>query len=58
MNRSIQEKKVKDGLADMSDGGLGDTLNQWNEDYFSKKGLFVHLELSESAMKNANEKSR
>lgn len=58
MKRSVQEKKVKSALQDMSDGGLGDTLKQWNDDYFSKVGLFVHLELSESAMKNPNQKSK
>lgn len=58
MNRSAQEKKVKAGLEDQSDGALGDTLKQWNEDYFSKRGLFVHLELSESALKYASQSSK
>lgn len=58
MNRAIQEKKVRAGLEDMSDGGLGDMLKQWNVDYFSTIGLFAHMELSESAMKNPNQKSK
>jgi len=58
MSRQIQEKKVKAGLEDMSDGGLGDVLQQWNETYFQDRGLFVHLELSESAMKNKDQKSK
>ena len=45
------------GLNDMTDGGLGDTLKQWNEEYFRKLGLFVHLELSESALKHKSQKS-
>lgn len=51
MNRSLQEKKVKAGLTDMSDGGLGELLGRWNEEYFSKRGLFVHLGLSDAAAK-------
>lgn len=58
MNRTLQEKKVKAGLADMSAGGLGDTLEQWNDSYFQKRGLFVHLELSQSATKNQEQKSK
>lgn len=58
MNRSVQEDKVRAGLEDMSDGGLGDTLRLWNEEYFSKQGLFVHMELSESAMKNPGSRSK
>lgn len=58
MKRSLQEQNIKAGLDDMSDGGLGDTLRQWNEDYFSKLGLFVHMELSESAMKNPDQRSK
>ena len=42
----------------MSDGGLGDTLKLWNEEYFNKQGLFVHMELSESAMKNPGQQSK
>lgn len=57
MNRKIQQKKVIAGLQDTSDGGLGDTLQQWNESYFRERGLLVHLELSESASKRAEEKS-
>lgn len=58
MNRKIQEEKVKQGLLDDAKGGLGDTLKQWNEDYFSTLGLFVHLDLSDSAMKNPEQKSK
>ena len=56
MNRSLQEKKVRAGLQDQSDGGLGTTLRRWNEGEFHDLGLFVHLELSESAMKRQNQK--
>lgn len=52
MNRAARERKIREGLEDMSDGGLGDKLRLWNEEYFSKHGIFVHLELSESSMKN------
>ena len=52
MKRSLTEKRVKSSINDLSAGGLGDTLDRWNEEYFSQEGLFVHLELSESAMKN------
>lgn len=58
MNRSAQERKVKEGLTDPSDGGLGDTLRYWNENYFHDRGLFVSLELSESALKNPGQKSK
>lgn len=58
MNRKIQEEKVRQGLADEAKGGLGDTLKEWNEDYFSKLGLFVHLDLSDSALKNPDQKSK
>lgn len=58
MKRSAQEQRVKAGLTDLSDGGLGDTLRKWNDDYFSQRGLFVHLELSESVMKNPGQKSK
>jgi hypothetical protein len=51
MKRAAHEKSVREGLEDTSDGSLGDKLRLWNEEYFSKNGLFVHLELSESAMK-------
>ncbi|KAF2161757.1 hypothetical protein M409DRAFT_27813 [Zasmidium cellare ATCC 36951] len=57
MNHSLREKKVKAGLENMSDGGLGDLLKQWNENEFKKLGIFVHLELSASAMKRANHRS-
>ncbi|KAK5173871.1 uncharacterized protein LTR77_002552 [Saxophila tyrrhenica] len=49
MSRQLQERRVKDGLAS---GSLGDKLKLWNEEYFIQQNLFVHLELSESAMKN------
>jgi len=58
MKRRIQEEKVKAGRDDMSDGGLGDILKHWNETYFHDRGLFAHLELSESAMKRPDQKSR
>jgi len=58
MSRSMQEKKVKSGLEDMSDGGLGDTLQQWNSTYFKDLGVFAHLELSEHATKRSSEKSK
>ena len=58
MNRKIQEEKVKKGLEDTTEGGLGETLKQWNDEYFGKLGLFVHIELSESAMKNPEQKSK
>lgn len=58
MNRQLQEEKVRKGLVDTTEGGLGDTLKQWNDEYFGKLGLFVHMELSESAMKNPDQKSK
>ena len=58
MNRHIQEKKVREGLKDTSDSGLGNLLEQWNDTYFRERGLFVHLELSESATKNPDQKSK
>ncbi|KAK1810687.1 hypothetical protein LTR12_014928 [Friedmanniomyces endolithicus] len=51
MNRSLQEQKVKAGLTNTSAGGLGDTLQQWNDSYFRERGIHVHLELSDSAKK-------
>lgn len=57
MNRSITEKKVRSGLQDTSDGGLGHTLEQWNNSYFRDHGLFVQLELSEFAVKRSEGKS-
>ncbi|KAF2717475.1 hypothetical protein K431DRAFT_233082 [Polychaeton citri CBS 116435] len=58
MNRTLQEKRVKSAMLDMNDGGLGDTLQRWNDKYFKEKGLFAHLELSEHAMKNPEQKSK
>lgn len=58
MNRHVQEKKIKAGLRDTSDGGLGDTLKQWNENYFAERGLHATLELSHSAMKRPHQSSR
>ena len=51
LERQLKEQRVKEGLSDTASGSLGDKLNLWNEEYFSKQGLFAHLELSESAMK-------
>ncbi|KAK1813525.1 hypothetical protein LTR12_012094 [Friedmanniomyces endolithicus] len=51
MNRLLQEQKVKAGLTNTSAGGLGDTLQQWNDSYFRERGIQVHLELSDSARK-------
>lgn len=58
MNRSLQERKAKSGLQDMSDGGLGDTLQQWNSTYFKDLGVFAHLELSEHATKQKSKSSK
>ena len=58
MNRKIQEEKVRQGLQDDAKGGLSDTLKLWNAEYFSKLGLFVHLDLSDSALKNPDQKSK
>lgn len=58
MGRSLQEKKVKSGLLDTSAGKLGDVLKSWNEQDWKDLGLFMHLELSESAMKRKEQKSR
>ncbi|WPG98494.1 Hypothetical protein R9X50_00128500 [Acrodontium crateriforme] len=58
MSRQTLEKKFKAGLSDMQDGGLGFTLQQWNDGYFGRRGLYVHLELSESAMKSPNQQSK
>ena len=58
MNRSIQEKKVSTGLADTSEGSLGDVLQQWNQSYFGPLGLHATLELSDSAKRKPKNKSR
>jgi len=58
LNRQMQEKKVREGLEDRSGGGLADTLEQWNDTYFHKRGLYVHLELSESTRKHPEQKSK
>lgn len=58
MTRRIQEDKIKAGRENTSDGGLGDLLQQWNDGYFRDRGLFAHLELSDSAMKHPDQKSR
>ncbi|KXT10004.1 hypothetical protein AC579_1238 [Pseudocercospora musae] len=58
MGRSLQEKKVKSGLLDTSAGKLGNVLKSWNEQDWKDLGLFMHLELSESAMKRKEQKSR
>lgn len=57
MNRSIQEKKVSTGLADTSEGSLGDVLQQWNQSYFEPLGLHATLELSDSAKRKPKKKS-
>jgi len=54
----MQEKKVREGLEDRSGGGLADTFEQWNDTYFHKRGLYVHLELSESTNKHPEQKSK
>ncbi|KAK5725926.1 hypothetical protein LTR15_004116 [Elasticomyces elasticus] len=51
MKRSLQEQSVKASLKDTTTSGLGHTLNHWNETYFQERGLFVYLELSDSAKK-------
>lgn len=58
MDRSYQEKHVKAGISDMSEGTLGSLLQSWNDQYFTQQGLFVHLELSESAIKNEEQRSK
>jgi len=47
---------VKAGLTNTSAGGLGDTLQQWNDSYFRERGIHVHLELSDSARKKEDGK--
>ncbi|KAF2769093.1 hypothetical protein EJ03DRAFT_351571 [Teratosphaeria nubilosa] len=37
MGTRVQEKKVKSGLLDTSDDGLGATLQRWNDGYFQRK---------------------
>ena len=46
---------MKASLQKTSPGGLGDTLQQWNDTYFHERGLFVHLELSDSLKKREEE---
>lgn len=58
MDRWYQEKRIKEGISDMSASSLGSVLQEWNDTYFTKQGLFVHLELSESAMKHQDQKSK
>ncbi|KAM0720407.1 hypothetical protein Q7P37_004543 [Cladosporium fusiforme] len=58
INRNIQEKKVSTGLEDTSEGSLGDTIQKWNESYFARLGLCAHLTLSESALRQPNQKSK
>ena len=48
---------MKAGLQDDPDGGLSDTLRQWNEIYFHERGLSAHLKLSKSAMKRREQQS-
>ena len=58
IRRTIQEKKIKAGLAGTADGGMGEVLKHWNHTLFHDLGLFVHFELSESAMKNPDQKTK
>lgn len=46
------------GLADTSEGSLGDVLQQWNQSYFEPLGLQARLELSDSANRKPKKKSR
>ena len=46
------------GLADTSEGSLGDVLQQWNQVYFEPLGLQARLELSDSAKRKPKNKSR
>lgn len=45
------------GLADTSEGSLGDVLQQWNQSYFEPLGLHATLELSDSAKRKPKKKS-
>ena len=58
MRRTLQEKRIKDGLANPSNGGLGHVLKRWNETVFHDLGVFVHFELSESARKKPDQKTK
>ena len=48
---------MSSGLVDMSQGSLGDVLQQWNQSYFAPLGLHARLELSDSAMRKAKKNS-
>ncbi|KAK4495087.1 hypothetical protein PRZ48_013414 [Zasmidium cellare] len=56
-SRRLQEKRVKTGLSDASEGALGDVLRNWNDGYFQERGLVARLELSEEAMKSPDQQS-
>lgn len=58
MTRLYQEKRVKAGMGEMEAGGLAGCLREWNDGYFRDRGVFVHLELSESAMKREERASK
>ena len=45
------------GLADTSEGSLGDVLQQWNQSYFEPLGLHATLELPDSAKRKPKKKS-
>jgi hypothetical protein len=49
---------VSTGLADTSEGSLGEVLQQWNQVYFEPLGLHARLELSDSAKRKPKNKSR
>jgi hypothetical protein len=49
---------VSTGLADTSEGSLGEVLQQWNQAYFEPLGLHARLELSDSAKRKPKNKSR
>lgn len=51
--RSIVEKKIQQGLKSGSEGGLGETLAQWNDTCFRERGLLATLQMSEAAQKRA-----
>jgi hypothetical protein len=49
---------VSTGLADTSEGSLGDVLQQWNQSYFEPLGLHARPEPSDSAMRKPKKNSR
>ncbi|KAF2170351.1 hypothetical protein M409DRAFT_51404 [Zasmidium cellare ATCC 36951] len=56
-SRRLQEKRVKTGLSDASEGALGDVMRNWNDGYFQERGLVARLELSEEAMRSPDQQS-